>query len=106
MEMPDGSTQRLWTKNPPAVDPTRYNLTSWAIKLNELTPGLKERLAPTDCRLRPDQAYLERGMHDEVWEMLHVFLRGAFLLVTCAGQCGKAAPGGEAACCAAGGRAW
>ena len=73
VDMPDGSTQRLWTKSPPAADPTRYNLTSWAIKLNELTPGLKERLAPTDCRLRPDQAFLEQGMHDEV-RALHSML--------------------------------
>lgn len=66
-DMPDGTSMRLWTKNPPAEQPTRYNLTSWAIKLNEITPGLEEKLAPTDCRLRPDQAFLERGMHDEVW---------------------------------------
>ena len=34
--------------------------------LNELTPGLKERLAPTDCRLRPDQHYMEIGEYDKV----------------------------------------
>lgn len=33
--------------------------------LNELTPGLKEKIAPTDCRLRPDQSYLEKGLYDE-----------------------------------------
>ena len=43
----------------------RYQLTSWAIKLNELTPGLQEELAPTDCRLRPDQHATEVGMYDE-----------------------------------------
>ena len=44
----------------------RYNLTSWAIQLNEITPSLKENLAPTDCRLRPDQHHLELGEYDEV----------------------------------------
>lgn len=45
----------------------RYNLSAWAIKLNEITPGLKEKLAPTDCRLRPDQHATECGDYDEVW---------------------------------------
>jgi len=31
----------LWRKNDPPECPTRYNLTSFAITLNELTPGLK-----------------------------------------------------------------
>jgi hypothetical protein len=31
----------LWEKNEPPADPTRYNLSSFAITLNELTPGLK-----------------------------------------------------------------
>ena len=45
--------------------PCRYNLTRWAIQLNEITPGLKEKLAPTDCRLRPDQHHLELGEYDQ-----------------------------------------
>ena len=44
----------------------RYNLTQWAIQLNELTPGLKQKLAPTDCRLRPDQRFTELGEYDKV----------------------------------------
>ena len=36
------------------------------MKLNELTPGLKEKLAPTDCRLRPDQRATENGEYDLV----------------------------------------
>ncbi|KAJ6999177.1 hypothetical protein NC653_015115 [Populus alba x Populus x berolinensis] len=32
--------------------------------LNELTHGLKEKLPPTDSRLRPDQRYLENGEFD------------------------------------------
>lgn len=31
----------LWKRNKPPPDLTRYNLTSFAITLNELTPGLK-----------------------------------------------------------------
>lgn len=35
--------------------------------LNELTPpGLAQQVAPTDCRLRPDQHALEEGLYDEV----------------------------------------
>eukprot|EP00887_Chlorella_sp_A99_P000569 scaffold17.g569.t1 len=37
----------------------------FAIQLNEVTPGLEGRLAPTDCRLRPDQHALELGRYDE-----------------------------------------
>lgn len=63
-ELEDGGTVELWRKAPPPPEPTRYNLTAFAIQLNELTPGLKEQLAPTDCRLRPDQAATERGLWD------------------------------------------
>lgn len=31
----------LWKRNKPPSNITRYNLTSFAITLNELTPGLK-----------------------------------------------------------------
>ena len=50
----------------------RYNLTQWAIQLNEITPGLKEKLAPTDCRLRPDQHHLELGEYDQVRHSCHI----------------------------------
>ncbi|KAK3157093.1 hypothetical protein QOZ80_2AG0116060 [Eleusine coracana subsp. coracana] len=55
----------LWKKNKPAANPTRYNLSSFAITLNELTPGLKENLPPTDSRLRPDQRHLENGEYEK-----------------------------------------
>ncbi|GJN12418.1 hypothetical protein PR202_ga30693 [Eleusine coracana subsp. coracana] len=55
----------LWEKNKPAPDPTRYNLSSFAITLNELTPGLQEKLPPTDSRLRPDQRHLENGEYEK-----------------------------------------
>ncbi|CAA3018897.1 Hypothetical predicted protein, partial [Olea europaea subsp. europaea] len=55
----------LWKKNELPLNLTRYNLTSFAITLNELTPGLKEKLPPTDSRLRPDQRHLENGEYDK-----------------------------------------
>ncbi|KFK32891.1 hypothetical protein AALP_AA6G301300 [Arabis alpina] len=51
----------LWKRNKPPENPTKYNLTRFGMTLNELTPGLKEKLPPTDSRLRPDQRYLEKG---------------------------------------------
>ncbi|ONK75196.1 uncharacterized protein A4U43_C03F14360 [Asparagus officinalis] len=54
----------LWKRSKPAQYPTRYNLTRFAITLNELTPGLKEKLPPTDSRLRPDQRCLENGQYE------------------------------------------
>ncbi|KAG6405338.1 hypothetical protein SASPL_132927 [Salvia splendens] len=58
----------LWKRNKPPPNLTRYNLTSFAITLNELTPGLKEKLPPTDSRLRPDQRHLENGEFDKANE--------------------------------------
>lgn len=55
----------LWRRSKPPRYPTRYNLTRFAITLNELTPGLKEKLPPTDSRLRPDQRYLENGEYEK-----------------------------------------
>ncbi|KAE8717516.1 Oxysterol-binding protein-related protein 2A [Hibiscus syriacus] len=58
---PPSSATLLWKRNKPPPNLTRYNLTSFAITLNELTPGLQEKLPPTDSRLRPDQRHLENG---------------------------------------------
>ncbi|WOK95373.1 oxysterol-binding protein-related protein 2A-like isoform X1 [Canna indica] len=55
----------LWKRNAPPANPTRYNLTSFAITLNELTSELKEKLPPTDSRLRPDQRHLENGEYQK-----------------------------------------
>lgn len=35
------SSSLLWTRTKPPTNLTRYNLTSFAITLNELTPGLQ-----------------------------------------------------------------
>lgn len=53
----------LWERDK-SVPKTRYNLTPFAISLNELTPGLQEKLPPTDSRLRPDQRHLENGEYE------------------------------------------
>ncbi|KAH9756843.1 Oxysterol-binding protein-related protein 1C [Citrus sinensis] len=54
----------LWKRSKPPKYPTRYNFTRFAITLNEVTPGLKEKLPPTDSRLRPDQRCLENGEYE------------------------------------------
>ncbi|GMY12627.1 oxysterol-binding protein-related protein 1C-like isoform X1 [Fagus crenata] len=54
----------LWKRSNRSKYQTRYNLTRFAITLNELTPGLKEKLPPTDSRLRPDQRCLENGEYE------------------------------------------
>ncbi|XP_052308996.1 oxysterol-binding protein-related protein 1C isoform X3 [Populus trichocarpa] len=41
----------LWRRSKPPRFPTRYNLTRFAMTLNELTHGLKEKLPPTDSKL-------------------------------------------------------
>ncbi|XP_068664787.1 oxysterol-binding protein-related protein 1D-like [Aristolochia californica] len=53
----------LWERDKSMIQ-TRYNLTPFAISLNELTPGLQEKLPPTDSRLRPDQRHLENGEYE------------------------------------------
>ncbi|KAM0935618.1 putative oxysterol-binding protein [Dioscorea sansibarensis] len=54
----------LWRRSKPPENPTRYNLSSFAITLNELTPEL-QKLPPTDSRLRPDQRHLENGEYEK-----------------------------------------
>ncbi|XP_042379350.1 oxysterol-binding protein-related protein 1C-like isoform X2 [Zingiber officinale] len=56
--------QLLWKRSKPPKFLTRYNLTRFAITVNELTLGLKEKLPPTDSRLRPDQRCLENGEYE------------------------------------------
>uniref|UniRef100_A0A1D1XJ99 Oxysterol-binding protein-related protein 1C n=1 Tax=Anthurium amnicola TaxID=1678845 RepID=A0A1D1XJ99_9ARAE len=61
---PSSEAPLLWKCAKASRYPTRYNLTRFAITLNELTPGLKEKLPPTDSRLRPDQRCLENGEYE------------------------------------------
>ncbi|XP_074279510.1 oxysterol-binding protein-related protein 1C-like isoform X2 [Silene latifolia] len=64
-KQPASEAHLLWRRSKPAKFPTRYNLSSFAITLNELTPELEEKLPPTDSRLRPDQRYLENGEYEK-----------------------------------------
>ncbi|KAI9114426.1 hypothetical protein K1719_014654 [Acacia pycnantha] len=54
----------LWKRSEPPEHPTKYNLTQFGLTLNEITPELREKLPPTDSRLRPDQRYLENGLYE------------------------------------------
>lgn len=42
-----------------------FNLTSFALSLNDINDSLKKWIAPTDTRLRPDQRAMEDGRFDE-----------------------------------------
>lgn len=52
----------LWknTKKPKAP----FNLTPYAITLNDIPKGLEQYLCPTDCRLRTDQRAFENAEYD------------------------------------------
>jgi hypothetical protein len=52
----------LWrnTVKPPAP----FNLTPFAITLNDCPEALKPYVAPTDCRVRPDQRAFELGRYE------------------------------------------
>ncbi|KAI9146593.1 Oxysterol-binding protein-domain-containing protein [Paraphysoderma sedebokerense] len=55
----------LWRRYPvPVLSISNFNLTPFAMTLNQMTPYLKEVLCPTDCRLRPDQRAMEEGEYD------------------------------------------
>ncbi|VFR00992.1 unnamed protein product [Cuscuta campestris] len=62
--VPMSDSHLLWKRNKPPKCKSKYNFTHFAITLNELTPGLKEKLPPTDSRLRPDQRFLENGQYE------------------------------------------
>lgn len=54
----------LWKNSPkPANSP--FNLTPFAITLNDLPSSLPQWLPPTDCRVRPDLVSFEEGRFDE-----------------------------------------
>lgn len=48
-----------------------FNLTSFALTLNDLPDTLKPWLAPTDTRLRPDQRAMEDGRYDDASNEKH-----------------------------------
>ncbi len=49
----------------------RWNMSAWAIKLNELTPPLAAKLPVTDARLRRDVRMFEEGFSEKAWAPLH-----------------------------------
>ena len=54
---------RLW-QNSPKPPGMPFNLTPYAITLNDDNPKIRTWLPPTDCRLRPDQHAFERGEYE------------------------------------------
>ncbi|CAH1759535.1 23081_t:CDS:10 [Entrophospora sp. SA101] len=54
----------LWKKNSEPEEPLPFNLTQFAMTLNDLPESLKVWLAPTDSRLRPDQRAMETGDYE------------------------------------------
>ncbi|CAK9786023.1 hypothetical protein CC85DRAFT_308156 [Cutaneotrichosporon oleaginosum] len=58
----DPEYMQLWknTQKPKAP----FNLTPYAMTLNDIPKGLEEYLAPTDCRLRTDQRAFENAEYD------------------------------------------
>jgi len=56
----------VWKKiAPPAHSKEQYYFTGFTTTLNEIEPGQKEFLPPTDSRLRPDQQLYEVGKTEE-----------------------------------------
>ena len=52
----------LWRNTDKPKSP--FNLTPFAITLNDIPGTLKRRVCPTDCRLRPDQRAFETGKYE------------------------------------------
>ncbi|CAG8487846.1 16646_t:CDS:2 [Cetraspora pellucida] len=54
----------LWKRNPLPDEPLPFNLTKFAVTLNDLPNSLVNWIAPTDSRFRPDQRAMESGLYD------------------------------------------
>ncbi|KAJ1913056.1 hypothetical protein IWQ60_009374 [Tieghemiomyces parasiticus] len=59
----------LWRADSPPNPPLPFNLTRFAVTLNDMTPGLQPILCPTDSRLRPDQRAMEFGDYDKASDL-------------------------------------
>ena len=64
-----GSKFLVWQAAPRPKVP--FNLTLFAITLNEINDNLRPWLPPTDTRLRPDQRAMEDGRYDEASKEKH-----------------------------------
>eukprot|EP00834_Sanchytrium_tribonematis_P004386 NODE_213_length_12556_cov_0.937063.p1 type:complete len:853 gc:universal NODE_213_length_12556_cov_0.937063:11294-8736(-) len=60
-----GKSTTIWKYHNSEQSSADFNLTPFAIKLNELNEELKPFLCPTDCRWRPDQRAMEEGRYDD-----------------------------------------
>eukprot|EP00744_Colponema_vietnamica_P003423 GILI01005248.1.p1 GENE.GILI01005248.1~~GILI01005248.1.p1 ORF type:complete len:751 (-),score=212.57 GILI01005248.1:384-2636(-) len=59
---PARSNILIWQRAPlPPQATDNYNWSEFTMALNEVTPELRAKVAPTDTRLRPDQRALEEG---------------------------------------------
>jgi hypothetical protein len=66
---PKSPGEEIWHVAPLAENAAQaYGLTAFAASLNEVTAIEKGKMAPTDCRLRPDQRMAEEGKLDEAEE--------------------------------------
>nr|XP_018260745.1 oxysterol-binding protein [Kwoniella dejecticola CBS 10117]OBR82903.1 oxysterol-binding protein [Kwoniella dejecticola CBS 10117] len=57
----------LWRNSEKPKAP--FNLTPFAVTLNDIPGGLQKYLAPTDCRLRTDQRAFENAEYDRAQEL-------------------------------------
>lgn len=64
-----GAKFLVWQAAPRPKVP--FNLTSFALTLNDLPETLRPWLPPTDTRLRPDQRAMEDGRYDEASNEKH-----------------------------------
>lgn len=64
-----GSKFLVWQAAPRPKVP--FNLTQFAITLNDINDDLRPWLPPTDTRLRPDQRAMEDGRYDEASDEKH-----------------------------------
>jgi len=63
---PRSDESPIWTADPLIPDAAkRYGFTTFASSLNEITPLEKDKIPPTDSRLRPDQRAAEDGNLDQ-----------------------------------------
>jgi len=66
---PENKLESIWSANafPPNYE-DQYGFGQFTVELNEITPDIKDKLPPTDTRLRPDQRLYEDGKADEASE--------------------------------------
>ncbi|ORX60141.1 Oxysterol-binding protein [Piromyces finnis] len=63
---PENKLESIWSASPfPPNYEDQYGFGQFTVELNEITPDIKDKLPPTDTRLRPDQRLYEDGKADE-----------------------------------------